>query len=58
MNAIWERDAVPRDWVEGWVRTELRDLDRPVTAAEFDRLMKPPDPQEAQARQFAALLSG
>lgn len=56
VNAIWERDAVPRDWVEGWLRTELRDPALPTTAAEFDRLMKSADPPEGQARQFVALL--
>ncbi|HET6573679.1 MAG TPA: hypothetical protein VFG68_08775 [Fimbriiglobus sp.] len=56
VNALWGRDTAPREWAEGWLRTELPDLDLPVTAAAFDRMMKPPDPQAPQVRQFAALL--
>lgn len=56
VNALWGRDGVPRDWVEGWLRAEARDADLPVTAAEFDRLLKPSDPPVSQVRQFAALL--
>jgi hypothetical protein len=56
VNAQWERDPAPREWVEGWLRTELPDLPAPAPAAEFDKLMRPADPSPPQARQFAALL--
>jgi len=54
VNAVWERDTAPRAWAEGWLRTEFRDQVLPVTATEFDRLMKTADPQPAQTRQLAA----
>jgi hypothetical protein len=56
VNALWEHSPAPREWVEGWLRTELPDLPIPPTAHEFDRLMKPADPSPLQIRQFAALL--
>jgi hypothetical protein len=56
INDLWGRGDAPCEWAEGWLRSELRDVTLPITAAEFDRLLKPTDPKESQTRQFAAAL--
>lgn len=58
VNALWEPAAPPAAWLDAWARSELKDVTFPVTAAEFDKRMKPADPTPGEMRQFlAALLS-
>ncbi len=56
LNALWERTPAPREWVEGWLRTEFPDHAAPVPAAEFDKLLRPADPAPPQVRQVAGLV--
>jgi hypothetical protein len=56
VNALWGPDNPPREWVEGWAHSEVSDLSKPPTAADFDRRMKQPEPTAWEARQFTALV--
>ncbi|OWK41881.1 hypothetical protein [Fimbriiglobus ruber] len=56
VNAMWEVDAPPREWVDGWVRSEFPNVDLPLPPALFEQHLKQADPSPVEMRRFAALL--
>jgi len=39
LDALWDADPMPQQWLAAWARTELPDADKTVRADEFDRLL-------------------
>src|SRR5262249_46895769 len=39
INALWETDAAPAEWLGTWAKSEARLPGREVTGADFDRLL-------------------
>ncbi len=53
LNAMWDADPVPGEWLAGWLRSELPTT-RGVTAPEFDRQLANPSPGQEEARAAVA----
>ena len=54
VNAMWETDAKP-EFAEGWLRSELPNLNRPINRADFESRMASDDPSPSEILAFAAL---
>jgi hypothetical protein len=39
LDAFWDTDMLPSEWLAGWVRSELPDAGATIRADEFDRLL-------------------
>jgi hypothetical protein len=55
VNAMWTHDVPPQEFVSGWLRSELPEV-HTITAAVFDRRMKPHEPGIVEMRAFAVTL--
>ena len=58
LNALWDADPMPAEWVAGWVRSELPDGDGTVRADEFDRRLYGKTPSVTDARALVASFLG
>ncbi len=55
LNAMWDTDPVPGEWLAGWVRSELPNARSTIKADEFDKLLAHPSPgQQEEARAAIA----
>jgi cellulose synthase operon protein C len=55
-NAFWESKQIPNDWVESWLSAESNTSAKSISAAEFDKRMKPVEPTVREFGLFAASL--
>jgi hypothetical protein len=39
LNALWDSEPMPQEWLAGWVRSELPDAGSTIKADEFDKLL-------------------
>jgi len=56
LNALWNEDAPPPEWVAAWARAEAQLPDRAVPAATVERLLALPEPLPADLRALAACI--
>lgn len=54
LDALWDADPMPADWLGAWVRSELPGAGSTVTAPEFDKLLNHPGGGLNESRALVA----
>jgi hypothetical protein len=54
LNAMWDADPVPGEWLGQWVRGELPNAGNTIKADEFDKRLAHQAPGQVEARQVVA----
>src|SRR5207247_5869531 len=54
LNALWDADPPPGEWLAGWVRSEVKDAGGTVRADDFDKLLGSTTPSVQDARAVVA----
>ena len=54
LNALWDNDPAPAEWLAGWVRSELPTATGTIKADDFDRRLKNPTVTVSDARAVVA----
>jgi hypothetical protein len=55
LNAMWNSDPIPAEWLGAWVRGELGGAGGPVRAEDFDRALALPSVGQKEARSLVAM---
>jgi hypothetical protein len=56
LNALWDTDPMPAEWLAGWVKSELPSAPTAIKADEFDRRLVPTTGQEEARAAIASFL--
>lgn len=56
LNALWERNELPAEWLWAWRQCEDKSARREVTAADLDRALGKDTPTQGDMRQLVAML--
>ncbi len=54
LDALWDADPMPQQWLAGWVRSELPDIGNTIRADEFDKLLNHPGAGLEETRKVVA----
>jgi len=54
LNAMWDADPIPPEWIGGWVRSELLVTGGAIRADEFDKRLAHPAPGQEDTRAVVA----
>jgi hypothetical protein len=54
LNALWDADPPPAEWLGGWVRSEIKDAGGTIRAEDLDRLLGAPPSSVGDARAVVA----
>jgi hypothetical protein len=54
LNALWDADPPPAEWLAGWVRSEMKDATGTIRADEFDKRLGSPTSSVQEARAVVA----